>query len=98
MSLTNDRATGGLGAEVNSSEPELSWEELMQASQAVQFRTADDMIKTLAVDEEQLSKMPMATQPASLRATLLPYQLQVSLKTHSAAGDFEDRLFKLTVI
>jgi hypothetical protein len=56
------------------------------------------MIKTLAVDEEQLSKMPMATQPASLRATLLPYQLQVSLKTHSAAGDFEDRLFKLTVI
>jgi hypothetical protein len=34
-------------------------------------------MKKLAMDEEQLSKMPMATQPEALKAQLLPYQLQV---------------------
>ena len=75
LGLKSGRGSVGLGV---APEPELSLEQLTQISQAVQFRVGDDIVKTLALDEDQLSKMPMAEQPASLRATLLPYQLQVT--------------------
>jgi SWI/SNF-related matrix-associated actin-dependent regulator of chromatin subfamily A3 len=51
-------------------------DDLLKASQAVEFRPNVDGIKSLAMDEEQLSKLPMAPQPAALRSTLLPYQRQ----------------------
>ncbi|KAL7950075.1 SNF2 family N-terminal domain-containing protein [Trichoderma barbatum] len=56
--------------------PELSMEEILRASDAVQFRKGGDAIKTLAMGEEELSKMPLAEQPSQLKSTLLPYQLQ----------------------
>ncbi|KKY36021.1 putative rad5-like protein [Diaporthe ampelina] len=57
-------------------EPEISLEQLAQLSQAMQFRSGDDNLKTLAMDEEALSKLPQAEQPQELRSALLPYQLQ----------------------
>ncbi|KAL6898334.1 SNF2 family N-terminal domain-containing protein [Trichoderma evansii] len=56
--------------------PEVSLEELLKSSDAVEFRKGGDAIKTLAMGEEELSKMPQAEQPKQLKSTLLPYQLQ----------------------
>lgn len=85
MPLTSGRASGGLGGNGHATQPEASLEELTQASEAVQLRTTDDIVKTLVMDEDYLSQMPKATQPETLRATLLPYQLQVLLShTHPA--------------
>lgn len=73
MGLKSGMTTAGLA----SSQPELEeLEQLTQQSQAVQVRTGHDLIKTMAMDEEKLSQMPMAKQPDSLRSMLLPYQLQ----------------------
>jgi SWI/SNF-related matrix-associated actin-dependent regulator of chromatin subfamily A3 len=72
MGLKSGRSTAGLPEE----EPQVSLEELAMASQAVNLRSGRDVVKSLAMDEDQLSKLPMAEQPASLKATLLPYQLQ----------------------
>ena len=58
--------------------PGVSMQQLMQASQAMTFRDGEDAIQTLAMNEEQLVKLPKADQPDILRAQLLPYQLQVS--------------------
>ena len=78
MGFKSGRSSAGLGSNGNAEpEPQLSLEQLAQVSQAVQFRTGDDIAKTIAMDEETLSKMPMAAQPPGLQATLLPYQLQV---------------------
>lgn len=78
MGLKSGRSSAGLGSNGYAEpEPQLSLEQLTQVSQAVQFRTSDDIAKTIAMDEETLSKMPMAAQPPALQATLLPYQLQV---------------------
>ncbi|KHN98198.1 SNF2-related protein [Metarhizium album ARSEF 1941] len=60
----------------NPEEPEISLEDILKKSQAVDFRNGADAIKTFTVDEEYLSKMPSCGQPAALQATLLPYQLQ----------------------
>ncbi|KPM39771.1 hypothetical protein AK830_g6775 [Neonectria ditissima] len=77
MGLTNGSSTVGLGSgEVVHVEPEVSLEELLQTSEAVEMRSGDDAIKTLAIGEVELEKMPMADQPAKLKAQLLPYQLQ----------------------
>ncbi|KAL2256470.1 hypothetical protein VTK26DRAFT_1611 [Humicola hyalothermophila] len=73
MGLKGGRSTAGLG--VGQAE-EISLEQLAQASQVVNLRAGGDVVQTLAMDEEQLSKLPQADQPQSLRATLLPYQLQ----------------------
>ncbi|KAK0715646.1 RAD5-like protein [Lasiosphaeris hirsuta] len=59
-----------------SGEPEVSLQELAQVSQAVNFRSGGDIAKSLAMDEAQLAKLPMAQQPSTIKATLLPYQLQ----------------------
>lgn len=72
MGLIGSQSTGGLGP----AEPEVSLEQLAQASQAVQFRAGADNLKTLAMDEDTLSKLPMAPQPEVLKSKLLPYQLQ----------------------
>lgn len=71
MGLKSSQSRAGLPAE-----PEISLDQLAQLSQAVQFRSGDDNLKTLAMDEEALSKLPQAKQPEELRSTLLPYQLQ----------------------
>ncbi|KXX82067.1 putative SWI/SNF-related matrix-associated actin-dependent regulator of chromatin subfamily A member 3-like 1 [Madurella mycetomatis] len=72
MGLKSGRGTAGLA----TGEPEISLEQLAQTSQAVNFRVGGDIVQTLAMDEDQLSRMPEADQPDTLRATLLPYQLQ----------------------
>ena len=78
MALTSDRGSGGLGTPgYQPIQPEVSLEELTRASEAVQLRTTDDIVKSLALDEEALSQLPKARQPQSLRSVLLPYQLQV---------------------
>ncbi|KAI3402201.1 hypothetical protein diail_130 [Diaporthe ilicicola] len=71
MGLKSSQSRAGLPGE-----PEVSLEQLAQLSQAVQFRSGNDNLKALAMDEEALSKLPLATQPKELRSTLLPYQLQ----------------------
>lgn len=72
MGLGGSQSTAGLGPD----RPEVSLQELAQTSQAVQFRSSDDNLKTLAMDENTLSKLPMAPQPPALKSQLLPYQLQ----------------------
>jgi SWI/SNF-related matrix-associated actin-dependent regulator of chromatin subfamily A3 len=78
MGLKSGQSSAGLGSNgYDAPEPQVSLEQLTQASQAVQFRTGDDIAKTIAMDEDTLAQMPMAEQPQALKATLLPYQLQV---------------------
>lgn len=78
MGLKSGMSSAGLGSNGSAdAEPPVSLEQLAQASQAVQFRTGDDVAKTIAMDEDTLAKLPMAAQPPGLKATLLPYQLQV---------------------
>lgn len=72
MGLKGSRSTAGLAPAA----PEISLEQLAQTSQAVQFRAGDDNLKTLAMDEDTLSKLPKASQPKALKSQLLPYQLQ----------------------
>lgn len=72
MGLRSGRGTAGLP----SGKPEASLAQLAQASQAVDFRAEGDIVQTLAMGDDQLSKMPQAKQPDGLGATLLPYQLQ----------------------
>lgn len=66
------QSTAGL----EPAQPELNLDDLTQTSQAVQFRGADDNLETLAMNEDTLSKLPMALQPVALKSQLLPYQLQ----------------------
>lgn len=75
LGLINSRSTVGLGSQPEDAGPALA--DLLQGSQAVEFRKGADPVKTLAMGEEQLKKLPMAEQPPQLKATLLPYQLQV---------------------
>jgi SWI/SNF-related matrix-associated actin-dependent regulator of chromatin subfamily A3 len=73
MGLKSGRSTAGFAA---AEKPEVSLEQLAQTSQAVNFRAGGDIAQTLAMDEDQLSKMPEAKQPDEVCAKLLPYQLQ----------------------
>ncbi|KAH6856961.1 RAD5-like protein [Chaetomium sp. MPI-CAGE-AT-0009] len=73
MGLKGGRSTAGFAP----AEPEeVSLAQLAQTSQAVNFRAGGDIAQTLAMDEDQLSKMPQAEQPDKVSAKLLPYQLQ----------------------
>ncbi|KAH8912067.1 RAD5-like protein [Coniochaeta sp. PMI_546] len=77
MGLKSGRSSAGLGSNGYAAlESQVSLEQLTQASQAVQFRTGDDIAKTISMDEDTLALMPRAQQPQALKATLLPYQLQ----------------------
>ncbi|ROW14507.1 hypothetical protein VPNG_03176 [Cytospora leucostoma] len=71
MGLKSSQSSAGL-----PTEPEVSLEQLAQTSQAVHFRDGDDNLKTLAMDEDSLSKLPLAPQPEAIKSKLLPYQLQ----------------------
>lgn len=75
LGLTGSQSTTGV-PRFEPAQPEVSLEQLAQISQSVQFRSGNDNLKTLAMDEATLSKLPMATQPQALRSQLLPYQLQ----------------------
>ncbi|KAK3318252.1 helicase-like protein [Apodospora peruviana] len=81
MGLKSGRSSAGIvhrkPEKPKPTQPEFTVQQLVQASQAVNLRaTGTEFVKSLVKDEEQLSSMPMAQQPESLRATLLPYQLQ----------------------
>ncbi|RKU45076.1 hypothetical protein DL546_007486 [Coniochaeta pulveracea] len=80
MGLKSGRSSAGLGTTNGLVEPEpqpeVSLEQLAQGSETVQFRNGEDFVNSIAMDEDKLSQMPMAEQPKSLSATLLPYQLQ----------------------
>jgi SWI/SNF-related matrix-associated actin-dependent regulator of chromatin subfamily A3 len=73
MGLKSGRGTAGFPT---NEQPEISLEELAQASEAVNFRAGSDVVQTLAMDEKQLAEMPEAEQPEPVKAKLLPYQLQ----------------------
>ncbi|EHK22130.1 uncharacterized protein TRIVIDRAFT_28957 [Trichoderma virens Gv29-8] len=75
LGLSQRISTAGFG-DSGREVPEISLEEILQSSDAVEFRKGGDAIKTLAMGEEELSKMPQAEQPSQLKSTLLPYQLQ----------------------
>lgn len=78
LGIKNSQSTIGLGGSAPAApEPEVSLEQLMQASQALQTHSRGDAVKSLIIDEDTLAAMPMAEQPAVLEAQLLPYQLQV---------------------
>ncbi|VUC23134.1 unnamed protein product [Clonostachys rosea] len=55
---------------------EISLDQLLQKSENVEFRKGGDVIKSIALSEEQLAAMPQADQPSELKSTLLPYQRQ----------------------
>ncbi|GKT59324.1 Rad5-like protein [Colletotrichum tofieldiae] len=74
LGIKGSQSTVGLNG--GEAEPEVSLEELAMASQAVQGQPRGDAVRSFVVDEDFLSKMPMADQPAVLESTLLPYQLQ----------------------
>lgn len=77
LGLTASQSTTGIGSsQPEPAQPELSLTDLTQISQAVQFRSGGDSLKTLAMTEDTLSKLPMAVQPEALKSQLLPYQLQ----------------------
>jgi SWI/SNF-related matrix-associated actin-dependent regulator of chromatin subfamily A3 len=73
MGLKSGRGTTGFA---EPEKEEVSLEQLAQTSQAVNFRAGADIAQSLAMDEDQLSKMPQAEQPDKVSAKLLPYQLQ----------------------
>ncbi|UKZ73735.1 hypothetical protein TrVFT333_001385 [Trichoderma virens FT-333] len=75
LGLSQRISTAGFG-DSGQAVPEISLEEILQSSDAVEFRKGGDAIKALAMGEEELSKMPQAEQPSQLKSTLLPYQLQ----------------------
>ncbi len=76
LGLRAGRSTVGFAVDSQAAEPEISMEDLLQTSQAVNLRSGEDMAKTLAMSEEMLASLPMADQPKALRSQLLPYQLQ----------------------
>jgi SWI/SNF-related matrix-associated actin-dependent regulator of chromatin subfamily A3 len=83
MGLTNGSSTQGLGKELSvPQKPEITMDNVLEKSQVVEMRKGGDAIKSLAIGEDELEKMPMAEQPEQLKAQLLPYQLQVRLKRH----------------
>lgn len=77
LGLHQSVSTAGFESDKQQGAPEVSLEEILKSSDAVEFRKGGDAIKALAMGEEELSKMPQAEQPKQLKSTLLPYQLQV---------------------
>lgn len=89
MGLTNGSSTQGVGKGLSvPQKPEITMDNVLEKSQAVEMRKGGDAIKSLAIGEDELEKMPMAEQPEQLKAQLLPYQLQVRLERRET--DFAD--------
>ncbi|KXJ92263.1 RAD5-like protein [Microdochium bolleyi] len=61
---------------VAQQEHDESLQDLLDRTQTLDARTESDLLKTFAMDEEALEKLPKADQPAELHSKLLPYQLQ----------------------
>ncbi|KAF4513597.1 hypothetical protein G6O67_000847 [Ophiocordyceps sinensis] len=77
LGLKAGGASYGTGTETSvADQMSMTLEELMRQSDVAEFGKGEDAIKTLAIDAEQLSNMPLASQPTQLESTLLPYQLQ----------------------
>ncbi|KAK5660361.1 hypothetical protein OQA88_12902 [Cercophora sp. LCS_1] len=76
MGLKSGRGSAGFSRAEPEPEPEVSLDQIAKASQAVNLRAGGDAIKSFAMDEDTLAQMPMAKQPDTLKAQLLPYQLQ----------------------
>ncbi|KAF5022345.1 hypothetical protein F66182_5594 [Fusarium sp. NRRL 66182] len=77
LGLTNGSSTYGVGSElVIPQKPEVTMENVLENSEAVEMRKGRDAIKSLAIGEDELEKLPKANQPEQLKAQLLPYQLQ----------------------
>lgn len=81
MGLKAGRTTHGFGS-AGPHEPEVSLEDILKDSESIDLRGEGDAIKPFAMDEKYLSEMPMAEQPTAVKATLLPYQLQVCFFLH----------------
>jgi hypothetical protein len=76
--LRNGGSTAGLGTGMISiDQPGLSLEAILASSEALEPSRDGDAIQVVTMGQSFLEKMPKADQPAQLRATLLPYQLQV---------------------
>ncbi|TEA20776.1 Helicase-like transcription factor [Colletotrichum sidae] len=76
LGIKNAHSTVGLNGTEEEAEPEISLQQLAAASQAMQAHSRGDAVKSFIMDEDTLSRMPLAEQPAALDAQLLPYQLQ----------------------
>jgi len=61
---------------VAQQEHDESLQDLLDRTQTLDARTESDLLKTFAMDEEALSKLPKAEQPEAIHSKLLPYQLQ----------------------
>ncbi|KAI8963341.1 SNF2 family N-terminal domain-containing protein [Daldinia sp. FL1419] len=72
--LRCNASTVGLGIE--DGEQQQSLQELAAGSETVRFRGDLSSVDIFAVDEDSLSKLPKADQPACILSALLPYQLQ----------------------
>jgi SWI/SNF-related matrix-associated actin-dependent regulator of chromatin subfamily A3 len=77
LGLANSRTTVGLGVAQDQAQALVDLTNLLENSEAVEFRKDADPVKALAMGEKELEKLPKANQPPQLKATLLPYQLQV---------------------
>lgn len=88
LGLVNGSSTHGVGSELAvPQKPEITMDNVLQKSEAVEMRKGGDAIKSLAIGEDELEKMPMAEQPEDLKAQLLPYQLQVCFPTLNCGLD-----------
>lgn len=83
--LRNGGSTTGFGSHGGPEQPpEITIEDILQSSEAIDPRKAGDAVQTLAVDEDSLMNLPNADQPAQVESKLLPYQLQVSCNVKKA--------------
>ncbi|CAJ2512800.1 Uu.00g009190.m01.CDS01 [Anthostomella pinea] len=71
MGLKNGTPAVGLG-----SSQEAEQEDFLQNSEEIDIREDLSALDVFAMDEDTLSRMPMATQPDAVESKLLPYQLQ----------------------
>lgn len=77
LGLISSQTSIGLGEEADPSQlSAAAMEELLKQSEAIDLRRDADAMKKLAMNEDELAKLPMADQPAALLSTLLPYQRQ----------------------
>jgi SWI/SNF-related matrix-associated actin-dependent regulator of chromatin subfamily A3 len=78
--FTNTLPSSGVGLQqlVTPEQAGPSLEDLVETSQRFRPREIEELVEQWGTPEDKLANMPMAEQPAAIRATLLPYQLQVS--------------------
>ena len=80
MGLTSSQPNAGMDEDdplVIADGPEIA--DLINGSERLRPRDIEELAEQWGTSEDALEKMPKASQPIKIRATLLPYQLQVSL-------------------